>query len=267
MSQPIPISRVYHVAAAWGPKVKCHSLCMALLLLFVPYLLGQDLPQATQMPAAVHAPRALITPEADYPPAGRKRQINGICSVSAIIDVHGVPTDIRVIRCSDRIFAANSIAAVARYRFDPAAMADGTAVAAKITVLVDFHVTEARGIDVQVKYQLRTPPGVVSSAPDSSGTYPFNSSIEAPTLTNFVDDGFGMRALFLPRKGSCDVELTIDTKGKPGNAVVKECESAQLGELARKSLLDSDYKPGRHDGHKVPVRVSIHIEFGGYSSD
>jgi Gram-negative bacterial TonB protein C-terminal len=247
--------------------MKCQSLCMGLLLPFVPYLLGQDLPQATQVPAPAHAPHALITPEADYPPAGRKRQINGICSVAAIIDVHGVPTEIRVIRCSDRIFAANSIAAVARYRFDPAAMADGTPVAAKITVLVNYHVTEARGIDVQVKYQLRAPTGAVSPAPDSSGTYPFTGRIEAPTLTNFVDDGFGMRALFLPRKGSCDVELTIDTKGKPGNAVVEECESAQLGELARKSLLDSDYKPGRHDGHKVPVRVSIHIEFGGYSSD
>lgn len=247
--------------------MKCQSLCMGLLLPFAPYLLGQDLPQATQVPAPAHAPHALITPEADYPPAARKRQINGICSVAAIIDVHGVPTEIRVIRCSDRIFAANSIAAVARYRFDPAAMADGTPVAAKITVLVNYHVTEARGIDVQVKYQLRAPTGAVSPAPDSSGTYPFTGRIEAPTLTNFVDDGFGMRALFLPRKGSCDVELTIDTKGKPGNAVVKECESAQLGELARKSLLDSDYKPGRHDGHKVPVRVSIHIEFGGYSSD
>ena len=94
------------IALAKGAAAKSPSGSVSCACLFG---VGTGSAQATQTPAGVRAPRALSTPKVVYPPAGRKRQINGVCSVSAVVDVNGLPTEIRVLRCSGGVFASGLI--------------------------------------------------------------------------------------------------------------------------------------------------------------
>ncbi len=122
------------------------------------------------------------------------------------------------------------------------------------------------GADVQVSYAVRTPPGVISAQPDSTGVYPLIGTVEAPELVKFIDDGYGMAAFWEPANGSCDVVIEIAADGKPSNAKVTQCERPILEKAATQSLLESHYAPGRINGTPVPVRVLIHLEFGGFSN-
>src|SRR5581483_8494881 len=101
----------------------------------------------------------------------------------------------------------------------------------------------------------------------AQGVYPLTGAVEMPNLTEFVDEGYGMRAMFLPGKGTCDVVLVIDAEGKPEDPDIKNCETTALGEQARKSLLDSHFRAGRFEGAAVPVRTMVHLEFGGFSAE
>ena len=177
-----------------------------------------------------------------------------------------MPQEIKVARCTDGLFAPKSLEAVKKYRFKPATDANGQPVEAAIKVAVHFMVIGGHGADVQVSYAMRTPPGVISAEPDSSGVYPLIGSIEAPRLIKFIDDGYGMDAFWAPANGSCDVVLEVDANGKPSNAKITQCERPILEKTAMQSLLESHYKPGRMNGTPVPVLVSIHLEFGGFSN-
>lgn len=235
---------------------------------------AQQVPVSTpQAPAAaspdhkwVHAPVPLVTPIAEFPEEARRRRLNGICLVSTTVDTNGMPQEIKVVRCTDSIFVSKSVDAVKKYRFKPAIDANGQPVEATIRVAVHFMVIGGHGADVQVSYAVRTPPGVISAEPDSSGVYPLIGSVAAPELIKFIDDGYGMAAFWAPANGSCDVVLEVDASGKASNAEITQCERPILEKAAMRSLLESHYKAGRMNGTPVPVRVSIHLEFGGFSN-
>jgi len=252
------------------------GLSLGMLVLFAASCVGQtasDAKQQSSSPAgeptekAVHPPKPMTTPEAEYPPQARDRHINGLCSASMIVDTAGMPQDIQITRCTDPVFIENSLAAVRRYRFWPATRADGTPIPVKITIVVNFRVTGGQGVDVKVSYAVRTPPGIISSEPDTNGVYPLDRANRSPKLAKFVDEGYGTAAFFARGKGACDVVLIVDAKGKASSATVTQCELPRLEDSAVKSLLDSHFKPGRLNGVAVPVRVSIHLEFGGYSAE
>ena len=68
----------------------------------------------------VRPPVPLNAPAAEMSNEARLKNISGICMVSIIVDEKGKTTNVRLIRCTDPIFAANSISAVSKYRFKPA---------------------------------------------------------------------------------------------------------------------------------------------------
>jgi hypothetical protein len=57
--------------------------------------------------------------------------------------------------------------------------------------------------------------------------------------------------------------LTISTKGKAADPQIKHCERPELEKPAVESLLNSEYKPGMVNGKAVPMRASLHLEYGG----
>jgi hypothetical protein len=57
--------------------------------------------------------------------------------------------------------------------------------------------------------------------------------------------------------------LTISVKGKATDPHVTHCERPNLEKPAVESLLKSKYTPGSVNGVEVPMRVSIHLEYGG----
>lgn len=224
-------------------------------------------PGIEQAGKPAHWPTPIVSPQAEYSPEARDRHINGLCKVSMIVDIDGMPQDVRIIRCTDLAFVASSIVAVKKYRFKPATGANGQPMPAKITIVVNYKVTGGHGEDVSVSYAVRTPPGIISAQPDSSGVYPLTGAVDPPKLKKFVDEGYGTASFWAHGRAACDVVLVIDPKGRASDAKVTQCELAQLEQPAEKSLLDSEFKPGRVNGVAVPVRVSIHLEFDGYSTE
>ena len=77
--------------------------------------------------------------EAVYSDKARKERLQGACLISLIVDAHGMPQNLHLIRSLEPGLDQNALDAVRRYRFKPAMRKDGTPAPAIITVEVDFH--------------------------------------------------------------------------------------------------------------------------------
>jgi hypothetical protein len=91
--------------------------------------------------------------------------------------------------------------------------------------------------------------------------YPLTKLCTPPAIIKFSDKGYGSTASFSPT-GACDIVLTISTKGKAADPQVTRCERPGLEKPAVESLLKSEYTPGMVNGKAVPMRVSVHLEYG-----
>ena len=215
----------------------------------------------------VHHPVPVYTPEAQLPEEARVQGKNGTCLVAVIIDANGNPVKPEIIHCTDTIFANNSLAAVARYKFKPAHTDDGKAVQVKITIEINFKTYDSGGRTPSplLRVAFNSPPATISTAPDADGVYPITKKFLAPNslpeLAEFKDEGFGRAADSLRPGVACDVILTIDAQGKPSNAMLTVCDNKSLARPAVKSLLKSKFKPAKLDGAAVAVRTSVHLVF------
>ena len=143
-----------------------------------------------------HPPVPIEQTSAVFPPKARRKKVAGECLVSMIVDTSGDPQDVKVIHCSDSVFAQNSLKAAEKYRFKPAEDHDGKPVSVPIQVQIDFQISgEARTSEPIIQYSLHTPPGVVSGTPDTHGVYPLSKSITPPVLNAFPEVGFPRPAL------------------------------------------------------------------------
>lgn len=86
----------------------------------------------------VSAPRALCQPEAKYSEYGSKKNITGKAAFSFIVDVHGIPRNIKLVRSLEPSMDENALEAVRGYRFKPA-MTEGRPVAITVFVEVNFQ--------------------------------------------------------------------------------------------------------------------------------
>ena len=212
-------------------------------------------------------PPPIKTPNPSYPLIASERRMNGACAVAIEVDTSGVPHNVEVIRCTDRVFVDTSLDAAKKYRFKPGTTMDGKPVIVKMTIQVIYRTEGGSGYGVQISYDIHTPPGTTSTAPDANGVYPLTHEVDAPRSVKFEDEGFGETAYRLPGKGACDVVLIIDAKGNPSELNPTLCEWPELAKLAVRSLSDSHFSPGKLNGKPVAVRASIHLEFGGFSKD
>ncbi len=201
----------------------------------------------------------------EYPESVKSRHINGRCSASLTVDVDGMPKNIQLIRCSEPIFAKVFLDTVAKFRYKPATTQQGKPVAVEINEMINVEFDGGESLGYIFRYGLRTPPGVTSSDPSTDGVYPLTKSITPPILTKFSDEGYGDTAFIFAGNSVCDIVLTISVKGKASDPVVTHCERPALEKPAIDSLLKSKYKPGSVNGKVVPIRASIHLEYGGVS--
>jgi len=220
-------------------------------------------------PKKINPPKVINSVDAHFSDEARRKKINGRCLVSLTVDTNGMPQNIKLVRCTDPSFEATSLDAVEQYRFKSATTQEGKPVSVKISVEIDYRLyggfkrsTVGR---TPVSYTFKTSPGITSSAPDANGVYPLTETTSPPILTKFSDEGYGDEASRVDGKGACDIALTISANGQPSDPVVTSCERHVLEKAAIQSLLNSKYKPGRVNGKAVPMRASIHLEYGGIS--
>jgi hypothetical protein len=225
---------------------------------------GDQPVQKLDLKAGMHPPKATYQPEAEYSPEARQKHIDGKCLISMVVGINGLPQDVHVIRCSDRLFAQPSMASTTKYKFRPATKADGNPVAVEIFVEVDFRIDGAREVVDPIRSGFATPPGVTSSEPDTNGIYPLTKIETAPTFVMYKDQGYGTLAFSAKGRSVCEVILTIDVKGKPSHPAIYHCDRDGLAEPAMKSLLASKYKPAIKNGEPVSVRALVHLEYGDF---
>jgi len=176
-----------------------------------------------------------------------------------------MPQNIQIVRCTDPSFEENSLKAVAQYKFRPATTQEGQPIAVTIHVEVSFRLYGFRGEKHQampIRFEFSAPPGSTSSEPDAGGVYPLSKSATPPSVVKFSDKEYGDAAFAFSGKSACDMLITISTKGKASDPQVIHCESPALERAAIDSLLRTKYLPGSLNGKAVPMRASIHLEYG-----
>jgi TonB family protein len=214
----------------------------------------------------VKAPVVLEAPEAEMPATARSARRSGVCVISLVVDANGRPQNPRVVRCTDAVFADNSLAAVMKYRFAPARKADdGRAVPAKITVEINFSFAGRANADppATIEYAFYPPPRITTTNPDADGVYPLSKRLEQPKMVDLVSQGFAEAALPLAHGTACDLTVVLDAKGKPQSATVSSCDQPALGKPAVESIMKSKFKPAKLNGSAVAVRLRVRLTYAG----
>jgi len=83
-------------------------------------------------------PRAIKTPDPNYPPEARHNHLAGDDGLVVVINEQGFPEVLEVKKAGERFFDESALRAVSRWRFKPATK-DGKAVAVVINVVVTFR--------------------------------------------------------------------------------------------------------------------------------
>jgi TonB family protein len=221
-----------------------------------------DAPLLTRELAAkgINPPKMLNNVDAKFSEEARAKKISGRCLASLIVDAQGNPQNIKIFRCTDSSFEKSSLDAAAKYKFKPATTQDGTPLPVTIRIEIEYHWNGGNPV-TPILYGFSSPPGTLSAEPDANGVYQFTKLFTPPTLTEFSDEGYGPIAFSAKDNGTCDIVVTISAKGKPSDPQVTHCAWQSLEKPAVKSLLKSNYKPGKVNGKAAPMRVSIHLEY------
>jgi protein TonB len=245
-----------------------------MLLCSAMFLLGQNgstADQPTQLhPSKTRPPRPVNSPEAQIPDEALRAGLNGMCLVSLVVDARGDPQDPRIVRCTDQMFADNSLAAVRRYKFKPATDPKGEAVAVKITIEMAFRHNggySPPGLPYmpppQVGLQFLTPPTTTSKEAGPDGVYPLTSAFQPPNdlpkVVKYHIDGLRKAASSSPPGTACDILLTIDAVGKPSDPKALHCDNTSLDEPAINALMKSKFKSARLNAKAVAVRTMVHL--------
>lgn len=254
------------------PSMRRFLLTVFLGLSFNRIVNAQD-QSNSELPArvgpTVRAPVPFNSVEPRPPDEARTRRLNGICLVSLIVDAKGIPIHPQIVRCTDPIFAKNSIMAVMTYRFKPAMrIADRAPVPVMIKIEVGFRMSEPFDeaelwAPLRIRYGFSSPPGMTSVGADADGIYPLSKQLDAPRMVSFISSGFGDAAAQFNDDLECNIVLTIDTKGKATHADIRDCNQEKIREPAINSLMRSKYSPARLNQKAVPVRLLVHLMYEG----
>ncbi|MGA8160476.1 MAG: M56 family metallopeptidase [Acidobacteriaceae bacterium] len=82
-------------------------------------------------------PVLTYAPDPDFPKA-EKTSKGGVCVVGLVVDAHGMPQEVHVVRSLKADFDANALAVVRQYRFKPG-MRKGQPVAVRINIEVNYR--------------------------------------------------------------------------------------------------------------------------------
>ncbi len=94
---------------------------------------------SSKVGGSVSAPFPITSPEAEYSDEGRRKNINGLCLLTLIVDAYGLPQRLKVVRSLEPTLDQKALEAVARYRFKPALRNKMEPVPVMITIEVNFR--------------------------------------------------------------------------------------------------------------------------------
>lgn len=218
----------------------------------------------------VRPPVPIDTPEAVMPDAARAQRINGICLVSIVVDAKGNTTNAHLVRCSNPIFDANTIASVSKYRFKPAVrVSDGTTVPVMLKIEVAF-----RRLDVSfdpdelwapllIQYSFLSPPGITSMGPDANNVYPLSKLTTQPEFARVDNVAAGRLVKSFKNGFDCHLTITLNAKGQPSDPGQPSCDDNAASAPVKAFLMSARYRPAELSGSRVAVRILVHFTNAG----
>lgn len=113
------------------------TLLLSLILACMPVLRAQSSDRPAHR-GGVLAPALIHKVEAEYPPAARRKGLEGVAVLSAEIGKDGVPIHVRVLQTLDPVLDKNAVEALKQWRFRPAE-AEGKPVSTEAKIEFQFH--------------------------------------------------------------------------------------------------------------------------------
>lgn len=98
-----------------------------------------DITHLERVGGSVTRPVPLLSPQTKYTDEAKRNHITGICLLTLVVDRHGMPQQVKVIRPIGYGLDQTAMEAVNRYRFIPA-MRNGVPQPVQITIEVNFNV-------------------------------------------------------------------------------------------------------------------------------
>jgi periplasmic protein TonB len=102
--------------------------------------------------------------------------------------------------------------------------------------------------------------GTTSGPGPGDGLLPGNG-VKAPILIFAPLAEFSDEARRNKYQGVCMITAVVDAEGNPRNPVVVQALGEGLDERALEAVRHYKFKPGTKDGHPVPVRITIEVNF------
>jgi TonB family protein len=265
------------------PRSFCSLLICSLLSWSAPFALqairaqnslAQEATAPIFDPKLFHSPIPTKYPETDLPDQLRQQGRGARCAFSVVVDEKGEPQNIRLIRCTDPIFAPNAIRSARMLRFKPATtIADNKVAPVTINVGINSMIGLPDGVDkilppAKVRAEFVTMPDSESVGPDNKGIYSLTQSFGTlgsfPKLKNFPDRSFAARAFDLEDGVGCTLALTINQSGKVSDAKLVKCDRPSLEKAAIESISKAQFSPATVNGKAVPVRALVHLVCDGF---
>jgi TonB family protein len=175
-----------------------------------------------QVGSGIIAPRPIYSPDPEYSNQARNQRVQGICVLRVVVGTDGVAHDIRVEKALGAGLDENAIAAVRRWRFEPA-VRNGRPIAAKATVEVSFRLA----VDEEAQELLRAalPPAVefpistrIEPCPESATRLSEPTAMPQVTVAEVAFEG----AFQVPFEERTQIAASIEQSaygGTPENAM------------------------------------------------
>jgi TonB family protein len=98
-----------------------------------------DIPGVYHVGNGVLAPELIHSVDPEYTMEARRNKYQGVCVVSLVVDEHGKPQNIQVVRHLEKGLDHSAVVAVSKYQFKPATL-NGRPVPVQVEIMVRFRV-------------------------------------------------------------------------------------------------------------------------------
>jgi periplasmic protein TonB len=106
--------------------------------------------------------------------------------------------------------------------------------------------------------------GVGSGGGFGGGVMSVGGGVSAPQLLNHIEPDFTDQARQARYQGVVEIQMIVDSSGNPENIVIVKHLGMGLDEKAIDAVRQYRFHPAMFQGHPVPVRLVVDVDFHLY---
>jgi TonB family protein len=204
-----------------------------------------------QIGGGVTGPKIIYEPWPEYTELAKQDKVQGIVLVSLVVDEHGLPQHVQLLRGLGDGLNENAVESVKKYVFKPATE-NGKPVAVWLNVEVNFQLADGTA-------QTQGPILVAGEA--ANGVKPIGGDVKGPILSYAPEPGYSPEAKAAKFEGVVMVSIIVDKNGIPQNVHVTRGVGLGLDEKAVDAVKQYKFKPATENGKPVAVYLNVEVNF------